>query len=306
MQPYIVAAKPTMWAVAFASCCLLAQSAPIWSPPSFSLDSVATNLQNYPVPEEDGYKVHLIQKDSGCNCAEQDDSWQEEDSADVKDSDFQVAPALHVSEQEAAAAQQALQGPVYNTVGLLQKSKVGHKKGGHKHKGASRSGCNCGSKSMSLASSSTAVAVNSGSGASFDGDAKPTGIWVHTCQYSQPDLVFWRLTNTAYLRGGIVLKETVAYTDTCKMCEYNNVACNKEEVELTDGNCLCMWRMNGVEMQTQLLACSACVSDCIGAYRTFDLGKPDPGMQKGVCLRKKPHKAFGDLSPLSPKPMGGL
>merc|ERR1719183_2295291 len=109
---------------------------------------------------------------------------------------------------------------------------------------------------------------------------------------------FWKLTNTAYLRGGIILKETVAYTDTCKMCDYNNVACQKEEVELTDGNCLCMWRMNGVEMKTQLLACSACVTDCIGVYKTFDLGKPEPGMQKGMCLRKKPHKSFGDLKPL--------
>ena len=27
-----------------------------------------------------------------------------------------------------------------------------------------------------------------------------------------------------------------------------------QEVELTDGNCLCMWRMNGVEMQIALLA----------------------------------------------------
>ena len=31
------------------------------------------------------------------------------------------------------------------------------------------------------------------------------------------DLLFWRLTNTAYLRGGIVLKETIAYTDKRKL-----------------------------------------------------------------------------------------
>jgi hypothetical protein len=281
------------WVVTIASCLLVfARAVPIAAPPPFSLDKVAANLQRLAdqVPDEEWHD-RLVSHSSGCNCADEDDSpYAEEASADVADEDFQVAPPTDASPMEA---------PTY-AVGLLQRSVSGHKLV-DRH----RSGCKCGakkqaasSKALALASSSTAVSSAAAVSSGGDGDAKPTGIWVYTCKYSQPDLVFWRLTNTAYLRGGIVLKETIAYTDTCKMCDYNNVGCNKEEVELTDGNCLCMWRMNGVEMQTQLMSCSACVTDCIGAYRTFDLGKTEPGMQKGVCLRKKPHQTFADLAPV--------
>lgn len=176
------------------------------------------------------------------------------------------------------------------------------------HRSASRSGCSCDtkakvastadSKALTVAGTSTAVATDSAS----EGDAKGTGVFLNTCIYNQPDLVFWRLVNTAYLRGGIVLDHTIAYTDSCKMCEYNNVQCNKQEVELTDGNCFCVWRENGAEMQTMLLSCSACVTDCIGVYKTFDLGKPEPAMQKGICLRKKPHKALDDIPPIGTMP----
>merc|ERR1719456_262473 len=155
---------------------------------------------------------------------------------------------------------------------LLQRSTSDRKLVAHHRsvsRSVSRSGCDCGAKSAAN-SKAVALATSASAASSSDTDAKPTGIWLYTCKYSQPDLVFWRLTNTAYLRGGIVLKETIAYTDSCKMCKYNNVACNKEEVELTDGNCLCMWRVNGVEMKTMLLSCSACVTECIGAYREFD------------------------------------
>lgn len=127
---------------------------------------------------------------------------------------------------------------------------------------------------------------------------KPTGLWLNVCKYNQNDLTFWRLKNSAYLRGGIVLKETIAYVDSCKMCEYNNLVCNANQWELRDGNCLCMWRLNGAEMKTKLLSCSACVTDCIGVYKSFDVGKETPEIQKGVCLRKKPHKAFEDLGPV--------
>jgi hypothetical protein len=263
------------WAVALVSC-VLAQAAPMAVPPPFSLDMVASNLMRYAdqVPEE-GWKDRLVSH-SGCNCAEeQDNPYAEEANTDVDDADFQVAPSMAM-----------LQAP-FHSLSLVQ--------GASQHRGTSRSGCNCGSKALSLATSGSAV--TSGSGSEFDD--KPTGIFLFKCSYSHADLLFWRLTNTAYLRGGIVLKETIAYTDTCKMCDYNNVACDKKkEVELTDGNCLCMWRMNGVEMQTALLACSSCVTECIGVYKTFDLGKDQPGMQKGVCLRKKPHKSFGDVKPL--------
>jgi uncharacterized protein GlcG (DUF336 family) len=245
---------------------------------------VASNLQRLAddVPDE-GWHEHLLDH-TGCSCnTEKDDPWAKEASAEVSDDDFQVAPP--VPGPKDLPIEDNLP-PSYHLALLQRANSDGHLVAHSSH----RSGCNCASKALSLAKSSTAVSAGSA-----DADAKPTGIWLHTCHYAQRDLQFWRLTNTAYLRGGIILKETIAYTDSCDMCEYNNVACEKDEVELTDGNCLCMWRMNGAEMVTELLSCSACVTDCLGSYRTFDLGKPEPGFQKGICLRKKPHMQLDDL-----------
>jgi len=285
------------WALAFANCCLTlastVEAAPIYAaPPPFSLDMVASNLQRLAdnVPPE-GWQEHLL-NDKGCSCVSKEsrdgdfDPNAEEASAEVSDEDFQVAPPVPRSNQVAPYANDV--PPAYR-IGLLQQADSQHRAVVHQRH---QSGCNC--ASQATAGSSTALSWGEPHPGATD-EPKDAGMWLNTCQYTQPDLVFWRLTNTAYLRGGIVLKETIAYTDSCDMCSYNNVACNKAEVELTDGNCLCMWRMNGVEMVTELLACSACVSDCIGAYRTFDVGKPEPGFQKGMCLRKKAHMQLDDL-----------
>jgi hypothetical protein len=315
------------WALAISGCCLLlapgSQAAALVDEPPFSLDQVAGNLQQLAddVPDEE-WPDRIIPP-SDCNCGEQDDANAEEASADIHDEDFQVAPLPEGQiVPEDKEEQDNLKVQSFDlSVALVQRSSSDKKRAVH-NRSITQSGCPCShnkrlqlvsqvaalakktkvSKSKALSMAASAATVSSGTDEKFDAEAQPTGIWLHTCKYSQPDLVFWRLTNTAYLRGGIVLKETFAYTDSCKMCDYNNVACNKDEVELTDGNCLCMWRMNGAEMQTMLMSCSACVTDCIGVFKTFDLGKPDPGMQKGMCLRKKPHKALEDLMPVGGVP----
>lgn len=99
---------------------------------------------------------------------------------------------------------------------------------------------------------------------------------------------------------GIVLHSTIAYTDSCDLCKYNNLACNKsQDVELMNGNCLCMWRVNGVDMKSELVPCSDCVQSCIGVFKKFDVGKTEPAMQQGLCLRKKDTNTFGSLTPLT-------
>jgi hypothetical protein len=270
----------------------------------FSLDRVAANLQQLAdaVPEED-YQDKLI-KHADCSCDEQADPTAEEADANVNDEAFQIAPSwgTHLV---------ASPPPTYE-LKLLQRSD--HRRSlrtmiqSDRRHGRSQSRCACQSQHLFASSSSTkalaasgesnalAVAASSKGAGSSDG----TGLWLQTCEYSHADLVFWKLTNSAYFPDGIVLDHTIAYTDTCDLCSYNNLGCNKtKDVELMNGNCLCMWRVNGVDMRSQLVPCGDCVTSCIGVYKTFDIGKVEPAMQKGLCLRKKDMNAFGSLTPLT-------
>merc|ERR1719498_2113300 len=99
---------------------------------------------------------------------------------------------------------------------------------------------------------------------------------------------YLRIENTEYRSDGIVLEKTIAYTDSCENCKYNNLKCHDKEVMLETGNCLCMWRVDGAEPKLNLLQCARCVEDCIGKYQSFDLGEyMSPVQQKGMCLKKK-------------------
>mmetsp|Transcript_132426 Transcript_132426/g.247649 ORF Transcript_132426/g.247649 Transcript_132426/m.247649 type:complete len:179 (+) Transcript_132426:46-582(+) len=120
--------------------------------------------------------------------------------------------------------------------------------------------------------------------------AEDVEVFLKVCEFTSEDLAFWRLTQSAYLIDGIVLPRTIAYTESCDKCEYNNVECRKEEARLEDGNCLCMWRVNGKDPVTSLLQCGACVEECIGKFKNFDLGKDVPETTGGLCLRKKDFK----------------
>lgn len=272
---------------------------------SFSLDNVAANLERLAdsVPEED-YKEKLI-KHAECSCDQQaEDPAAEEADANVNDEAFQIAPSW--------GSHNDVNLPPTYSVRLFQRSE--HKRSlrniiqADRQHASSKSSCGCKSKQLVTSSSNTRALSRSGASNELvvatssteanSAGTKGTGLWLNTCQYSQADLVFWKLTNTAWLPNGIVLKHTIAYTDSCDLCKYNNLACDKKDVELTDGNCLCMWRADGVDMQTELVPCGDCVQSCIGVYKTFDVGKPEPAMQKGLCLRKKDMNAFGDLTPL--------
>lgn len=118
-------------------------------------------------------------------------------------------------------------------------------------------------------------------------------IYLNECILTQEDLHFWSLQQTEYQSHGIVLPNTTAYTDSCDMCEYNQFACNKEETVLREGTCLCVWRVNGADPQTQQMQCGACVEECVGKVKSFEVGKAyNPLQQRGICVRKKTQLHF--------------
>jgi len=112
-------------------------------------------------------------------------------------------------------------------------------------------------------------------------------VWLNQCELKKGDIEMWGLERTQYRLGGISLPETIAYTDSCDMCKYNDLKCSEEEVELDTGYCLCMWRVDGADPVTKPVACGRCVQDCVGNYLNIDLGKEfEPAQQKGICLRR--------------------
>jgi len=112
--------------------------------------------------------------------------------------------------------------------------------------------------------------------------------WVNQCQVTGKDLDFWRLRNTDYRPGGIMLQKTVAYAASCDDCEAHNLKCDAEPTSIYTGYCLCMWRVNGADPKLKLVPCGRCPTDCIGKYVNFDVGAYlQPVQQRGICIKKK-------------------
>lgn len=123
---------------------------------------------------------------------------------------------------------------------------------------------------------------------------------VKTCAIARKDLQLWNM-------GGILdVDSTTGFTDNCDTCKNNDVECGKDEVPLKDGNCMCLWRVIGAPVITAPLFCDACVEDCIGDFRNFDVGKfLNPVQTGGMCIFKSEKVAMAfDVEDTGP-PEGG-
>merc|ERR1719408_1164342 len=97
--------------------------------------------------------------------------------------------------------------------------------------------------------------------------------WTNQCQVSGADLDFWRLRNTDYRPGGIMLDKTIAYASNCDECAAHNLKCDAKPTSIYTGYCLCMWRVDGADARLKMVPCGRCVPDCIGKYVNFDIGQ---------------------------------
>jgi hypothetical protein len=151
--------------------------------------------------------------------------------------------------------------------------------------------CDCGTSFLQLKRAPDTPGCDCGIEDVFEPPPPPEDgerLLVDQCELIKKDIDFWDLGQTKFHPDGIVLDHTVGYTDTCDGCTKHNLKCLNAPTTIEPGYCLCMWRTDGAEPMTSLLACGDCVTNCIGKFTTFPMGQAHtPEMTNGLCIRKK-------------------
>ncbi|CAD7944880.1 unnamed protein product [Amoebophrya sp. A120] len=108
------------------------------------------------------------------------------------------------------------------------------------------------------------------------------------CTVTEKDQLLLGVRKTAFISQGVLLDTTKAYVSSCAECERHSLACAGTNVEINDGQCLCVWHGGGEKKQMLQLPCNSCVPQCIGRVRIFESTKPyEPDYVEGMCVQKK-------------------